>query len=45
MRKNGFKCLKNVGKNHQNVVLTESSEADRPMKVGENTIIGYRLPQ
>ena len=26
MRKNGFKSLKNVSKNHQNVVLTECSE-------------------
>ena len=45
MRKNGFTCLKNIFKNHQNVVLTESLEADRPMQVGEITLIGYWLSQ
>jgi hypothetical protein len=26
MRKNSFKSLKNIGKNHQNLALTECSE-------------------
>ena len=35
MRKNGFKCLKNVGKNSQNVVLTEcfKTGTENPMRV------------
>ena len=42
MRKSGFKSLKNVGKNHQNVVLTEYSETgtENPIYVHGRSIVG-----